>query len=158
VHVEQHLHPVPVTHDPSQALVGDLVGQPDVQVQTEWRGDLLGEVSADGPLLWVGASDQLGLIPAQRDRVVPVPVTWRPCRLLRADCGGDRVGVGQRRHRHRRVDRAQPGLVGEQRAYGDVVLPVDGELRPVRSHRHVVLEQPPRMSVSDGERRQALRR
>jgi len=114
----------------------------------------VGEVSADRPVLWVGASDQFGLVPAQRDGVVPVPLTRRPRGFLMADRGGDGARVGQRRHRHRRVDRAQPRLVRQQRTDGDMVLPL-----AANSGQYVATgssySNSPRVSVGDGERRRA---
>ena len=52
--------------------------QPDIEVQVEWRCDLLGEVSAKRAPLGVCVTDEFGLIPAESDRVVAMPGAGRP--------------------------------------------------------------------------------
>jgi hypothetical protein len=118
--------------------------QADVEVQTERTGDLVGEELAQRPAGRVGVPDQLGFVPAQRQRVIPVPATRRPRRSLGRQCRRQGVPVAEVGQPQRRVQCGQPGLVGQQLPHGHLGLAGLGELRPVVGHLGVVVDQPTR--------------
>ena len=85
----------------------------DVELKVQWIGDLLREESAERPTRGVDPTDELTLVPAERDAVVAVPRTRRPAGLLRSERGGEHIQVGQVGQGQRLVDDGQAGLVGQ---------------------------------------------
>jgi hypothetical protein len=56
--------------DAGDPLIRHIGWQPDVEVQTKWGGDLLGEEAPEGALRGIGAPDQLGGDPPGGEVVV----------------------------------------------------------------------------------------
>lgn len=140
--MQQRLDALPRVQE-SDSVARHRVRQADVQVQPQRSGDLVGEEPAQGATGGIGASDQLGFIPAQADRVIAVPGAGRPPRLLRSQYRRQSGRVGDVGHRGGRCRCAQSGLVGQQLADGDGVLAGLGELGP-QVGDHVVVAEVPR--------------
>src|ERR1700721_653971 len=65
-----------------------------MQIQPERACDFVGEEAAQGPPGRIGAADEFGFVPAQRDRVVAVAGARWPRRLLRREERGEPRGGG----------------------------------------------------------------
>ena len=141
-----------------QSVVGDGVGEPDVELDAERSRDLVGEVAADGPPFGVDPAQQLALVPAERLPVIAVELAGLPVRTLAGQHPPEPVEVAEDVQIERGVDDGQPGLVSEQASDGDVLLAVCGELGPVAGHRLVELEQAAGMGDGHRHRRQPLGR
>ena len=117
------------------------IRQSDMQIQPQRPGNLVGEEAAQGPAGRVGATDELGFVPAQRDRVVAVPGARRPRRLLGREHRRKPRRVGDIPHGWRWFQHTQSGLVAQQLPDGHISLAGLPELRPVVYDFIVVAEQ-----------------
>ena len=85
--------------------VRDRHGQADVELQSEWPGELVGEEPADAAVPLVDPSQQLALVEAEADRVVGVALAGRPRRPLAGHDRGQPIGVGDDVPVHQLVER-----------------------------------------------------
>ena len=92
-------------------------GQPEVELEAERLGDLLGKEAAETASLRIDAADQLALVPADAESVIAVPRARFPRRRLARDRVGDGVEVGELA-RVERVRRSRTGRPGASRAGG----------------------------------------
>ena len=106
----------------------------------------------------VDVANQLLHVEPDRHRVVPVPRSRLPRRLLPREHTGDRVEVTQVLEAQRLVDPNQPRFVTEELAHGDRALAVLGELGPVLGDRRVVVDPAARVRDGNRHRRQTLGR
>jgi hypothetical protein len=109
--------------DEGDPIVVGVLRQAEVEVQAERRRDLVGEELADTTFPGVDPADELALVPAQCLAVVAVPGAGLPRWTLLGKGRRKGAGAGQIAEFERPVDRGQPGLMGEQLAYGDIPLP-----------------------------------
>lgn len=88
----------------------------------------------------IDASQQLALVEAEGEAVIPLPRSRLPGRAVA--CHHRREAIEVRHHApvHGLVEGEQPHLVREQLPDGDVLLPVLRELRPVSRDAGVVVQ------------------
>ena len=123
----------------------EIGGQADVEVEPEWRRQLVAEEASQASMRGVDTSQQLALEPTQADCVIAVAGAGLPGRLLPGEDLGQTVEVREDLGVESLVDPGQPRLVCAQLAHRHVLLASLGELRPVPCDRGVPIEQLPRM-------------
>ena len=104
----------------------------------------------------VDVADQLLHVEPDRHRVVPVPRSRLPGRLLTRERKRHVVEVTHVLGAQRIVDPDQPRLVTEELAHSDGALAVLGELRPVLGDRCLVIDPAARVRDGDRHRRETL--
>src|SRR5687767_431145 len=68
----EHLDPRGPRHR-GQPRVRDVLGQPDIDVQPERRGDLILEELSQAAMLWINTAQQLALVEPEGDAVISLP-------------------------------------------------------------------------------------
>ena len=142
----------------ARRCVGDRLGQADVEVEAERRGDLFGEVAAEAAMRGIDPAHEFALVEAEADRVVGLPLAGLPGRALPRHDSREAIEVGDDVAVDRLVEGEQAGLVGEQLADGDALLAGLSELGPVRADALVVVEPAAGVGERHHHRRQALGR
>lgn len=122
-------------------VIVDLVGEPEVEVEVEWAGELLGEEAADRAVLGVGTVEQYRRAHPHGECVVSVPLTGYPSRGLTGEevfkcieIRPDVLGGGG-------VDGGEAGLIGQELSHRDRSLAVLFEAGDVDTDERVVVEQ-----------------
>ncbi len=116
-----------------------LVRQPQVQVEPPRRGDPVGEVLPHG--LPGHRAHQTADDEPERHRVIAVPGAGRPPEPLALDALKNGVEGRRLVVADRRVERRQPGAVGQDERHVDLALPPLGEAGPVVGDRTLQVEQ-----------------
>ena len=107
-------------------------------------------------MLRIDAPQELTFVETERDGVVGLPRSWRPRGPLAGHHRREPVKIGDDAAIDTLVEREEAGLVGEELANGDALLAVLRELRPVRAHELVVVEQATRVRERESHRGEAL--
>ena len=114
-----------------QPLLVDVSWQTNVEFRLQWSCDFVAEKRAKAAALRINSPDQLALVPAESERVIPVFRARRPSGPLPRQDFSQCIMVGKFLHQHWLIDRDQPALVRQQLANGDVTLAPLMKLRPV---------------------------
>src|SRR5579859_1613275 len=91
--------------DRSQACIGDLVRQPDVEVEAKRRGDLLLKVPAESAMQRIDTPYQLAFVEAQAEHAVRLAFPGWPLWLLPRQDDRQTIGISQHRLIHRHIER-----------------------------------------------------
>ena len=105
-------NPSSMSIGPGRAIVArrdirDRFRQPDVDVQTKRRRDLVLEELSQAAMLRIDAPQQLALVEAERDGVIGLPRTGLPCGLLTRQHDRQAIEVGDEARDRRVVEREQ---------------------------------------------------
>ena len=107
-----------------EARVGNVLGQPDEDVDPELPGDLLVEEAAEAATPRIDPADQLALVEAERQRMVRLLRAGLPRGRLARQHDGQPIEIGDDVAIDELVEREQTSLVGQQLPDGDAVLAV----------------------------------
>ena len=141
-----------------QPRVRDVLGQPDIDVEPERRGDLILEELSQAAMVRIDAAQQLALVEPEGDAVIGLPRARFPRGLLTGQHDGQAIEIGDEAAIQRLVEHVQPRLVCQELADGDSLFALLRELRPVRAHPFFVVEPSPRVGDGQRHRGQALGR
>src|SRR6266851_4054566 len=139
-----------------QPGIWDLLGQADVEVESERGGQFLLEELPQAAVARIDPAQQLAFIKSQANGVISLPHARFPGWFLPRHDASQPVEVGDDALIHRFIEGKQGGLVREQLPDGDLFFALLGKLRPVRADAFLVIKQAPRMRQRHGQAGQAL--
>src|SRR5439155_13875135 len=107
---DQHREP-PRRRNGRQTRVRDLLREPDVDVQSKGRRDLVLEELSQAPMMRIDTPQQLALVETKRERVIRLARAWFPRGFLACEHYCHAIEVCDDAAIDRLVDREQPCLV-----------------------------------------------
>src|SRR5262245_15453808 len=151
----EHVQPRRPCHR-RESRVRNVLRQAEIDVEPQPRRDLIVKELTETAPKRIDSSQELAFIEAKGDRVIGLPGTRFPGRLLSREHDSESIEVADQAARHRLVEDVQSSLVCQQLPDGDSVLAVLRELRPVRGYSLFVVEPAAGMRNRKRHRRQAL--
>ena len=130
--------------------------QAEVELDPQRGRHRVGEEPAKAAPVGVDPSEELGLVPAQRHRVISVDGARRPHRGLGRQHGCQPSWVGEGLDVESGVQDGEAGLVGQQLPDGDGCLAGTAELGPVAGYGCFKIEQPTAVGHGQGCGRHAF--
>ena len=139
-----------------QPGVRDRLGQTDVEVESEGRGDFVLKELSQAAMLRIDPAQQFAFVVAEGDRVIGLPRARLPGRFLASQDDRQAIEICDHAPVHRLIEGEQARLVSQELADGDGLFSLLGKLRPVLADALLVVEPAPGMGDRQSHRSQAL--